>query len=102
MLGPCLAPKLIKIDPFCDNSFWPSWATRVYKIAQPYPSGLIGFAGGHMGLRKTTDRNRQIFASFKAGQTVESLGEQYGLSAPRVRALLTDEKHKHEVSPECF
>ena len=55
-----------------------------------------------MGIRKTTDRNREIFASFKAGQTVESLGEQYGLSTTRVRALLIDEKHKHEVSPEYF
>ena len=55
-----------------------------------------------MGIRKTTDRNREMFASFKAGQTVESLGEQYGLSATRVRALLIDEKHKHEVSPEYF
>ena len=63
---------------------------------------MIRFPGGRMGLRKTTDRNREIFASFKAGQTVESLGEQYGLSVMRVRALLTDEKHKHEVSPECF
>ena len=55
-----------------------------------------------MGLRRTTGRNREIFASFKAGKTVESLGEQYGLSAARVRALLIDEKHRHEVSPEYF
>jgi len=55
-----------------------------------------------MSLRRTTDRNREMFARFKAGQTVESLGEQYDLSVARVRALLTDEKHRHEVSPECF
>jgi len=55
-----------------------------------------------MSLRKTTDRNREIFASFKAGQTIESLGEQYGLSIVRVRALLIEEKHRYEVSPECF
>jgi Mor family transcriptional regulator len=55
-----------------------------------------------MGLTRTADRNREIFASFNAGQTVESLAEQHGLSAARVRALLIDEKHRHEVSPEGF
>ena len=55
-----------------------------------------------MGIRKTTDRNREIFASFKAGQTVESLGAQYQLSAARIRAVLIDEKHRHEVSVEGF
>jgi len=55
-----------------------------------------------MSLRRTTDRNREMFARFKAGQTVESLGEQYDLSVARVRAVLIDEKHKHEVSVEGF
>ena len=73
----------------------------MYKTAQPLPLALM-YLLGRMGIRKTTDRNREIFASFKAGQTVESLGEQYGLSPTRVRALLIDEKHKHEVSPEYF
>jgi Mor family transcriptional regulator len=52
--------------------------------------------------KKTKHRNREIFAAFQAGQTLASLGEQYGLSVVRIRALLTEEKHRHEVSPEYF
>jgi Mor family transcriptional regulator len=52
--------------------------------------------------RKTTDRNREIFSRSKAGITVERLAEQYGLTIQRVRALLIDERHKHNVSPEHF
>ena len=52
--------------------------------------------------KKTKYRNREIFAGFTAGETLESLGEQYGLSVVRVRAVVIDEKHRHEVSPECF
>lgn len=75
----------------------------MYKIAQPLQFRLDTLSGeGRMGLGRTIDGNRKMFASFKDGQTVESLGEQYGLSAARVRVLLTNEKHKHEVSPEGF
>jgi Mor family transcriptional regulator len=52
--------------------------------------------------RKTTDRNREIFFRFKAGATVERLAEQYGLTIQRIRALLIDERHRHDVSPEHF
>jgi hypothetical protein len=48
------------------------------------------------------DRNREIFSMFKAGITVEKLAEQHGLTTERVRALLTAERHKHNVSPEHF
>jgi hypothetical protein len=43
-----------------------------------------------------------MFARFKAGQSVESLAEQFGLSADRVRAILMDEKNRFIVSPEPF
>lgn len=52
--------------------------------------------------RKTMDRNREIFSRFGAGTTVESLAEQYGLTVQRIRALLIDEKHRHNLSPEYF
>ncbi len=52
--------------------------------------------------RKTMNRNREIFLKFKAGITVERLAEQHGLTIQRVRVLLTDERHKHSVSPEHF
>jgi Mor family transcriptional regulator len=53
-------------------------------------------------LLKTKDRNREIFAKFKAGQTAESLGEEYGLSIQRIRAVLSDERLRRDLSPEYF
>jgi len=52
--------------------------------------------------KKTKERNREIFAGFKAGQTAESLGEHYCLSVERIRAILIDERHRHDLSPEYF
>jgi len=52
--------------------------------------------------RKTTDRNREMFSRFKAGMTVESLAAQYGLTVQRIRALLIDERHRRNLSPEHF
>jgi len=49
-----------------------------------------------------SDRNRQIFAAFEAGQSLEQLGEYHCLSPSRVRAILMDEKHRRTVSPEPF
>ena len=55
-----------------------------------------------MDLRRTVSRNREIFARFKAGQTVEGLSLQFSLSVGRVRAVLMDEKNRRTVSPEPF
>ena len=49
-----------------------------------------------------SDRNRQIFAAFEAGRSLEQLGEEHSLTHMRVRAVLTDEKHKRIISPEPF
>jgi Mor family transcriptional regulator len=49
-----------------------------------------------------SDRNRNIFAAFEEGQSLEQLGEAYCLTGARVRAVLTAEKHKRKVSPEPF
>ena len=49
-----------------------------------------------------SDRNRGIFAAFEAGQSPEQLGECHGLTPGRVRAVLTDEKHRRTVSPDPF
>ena len=51
---------------------------------------------------KTTSRNREIFSRFKAGMTVDGLAAQYGLTVQRIRALLIDEKHRRDLSPEHF
>jgi len=53
-------------------------------------------------MRKTGMRNREIFAKFQAGQSVESLAEQNGLSVMRVRAVLVDEANRRSFSPEPF
>jgi Mor family transcriptional regulator len=49
-----------------------------------------------------SDRNRQIFAAFEAGQSLEQLSEHHCLSPGRVHAVLMAEKHKRTVSPEPF
>lgn len=55
-----------------------------------------------MDRRRTLARNREIFAAFQAGQSVEGLAEQHDLSVERVRALLTDEKNRLRFSSEPF
>jgi Mor family transcriptional regulator len=55
-----------------------------------------------MHSRKTMNRNREMFSRFKAGMTVDGLAAQYGLTVQRIRALLIDEKHRRDLSPEHF
>jgi hypothetical protein len=49
-----------------------------------------------------SDRNRDMFTAFEAGQSLEQLGDAHCLTPTRVRAVLTAEKHKRTVSPEPF
>jgi Mor family transcriptional regulator len=49
-----------------------------------------------------SDRNRQIFAAYEAGQTMQQLGDEHALTFQRIRAVLTDEKHKRIVSLKPF
>lgn len=51
---------------------------------------------------RKSDRNRRIYDAFAQGRTMEQLGEEYALSCQRVRALLTDERHRRIVSLEPF
>jgi Mor family transcriptional regulator len=55
-----------------------------------------------MDFRRTGTRNREIFARFQAGQSVESLAQQHGLSVDRVRSILVDESNRRTFSPEPF
>ena len=50
----------------------------------------------------TLDRNREIFAAFENGLSVEQLAEAYDLTCGRVRAVLISERHKRTVSLEPF
>jgi hypothetical protein len=43
-----------------------------------------------------------MFAAFEAGHSLEQLGGDHALTCQRVRAVLTDEKHKRIVSLEPF
>ena len=50
----------------------------------------------------TTERNREIFASFQAGKFVTELAEIYDLAPTTVGALIRIERHKLEVSVDDF
>ena len=50
----------------------------------------------------TTERNREIFASFQAGKSVGELAEIYALAPTTVGALIRIEGHKLEVSIDDF
>ena len=49
-----------------------------------------------------TDRNRRMLADFEAGHSLERLGADHALTSSRVLAVLTDEKHRRQVSPDPF
>ena len=49
-----------------------------------------------------TDRNLRIMADFEAGQSLEQLSADRGLTILRIQAVLTDEKHRRCVSPDRF
>ena len=49
-----------------------------------------------------SDRNRLMFAAFQTGRTMEEIAKDHTLTQMRVRAVLTDEKHKRVVSLEPF
>ena len=73
------------------------------------PTRAARFAGAFLArlshrieMAPKSDRNRQIFAAFEAGQSLEQLSEHHGLSPGRVYAVLTDEKHRRKVSPKPF
>jgi hypothetical protein len=71
-------------------------------LAPPDPQspGFFLFTGSDMAPK--SDRNRLMFAAFEAGRSVEQLGEDHALTHTRVRAVLTDEKHRRIISPEPF
>jgi Mor family transcriptional regulator len=49
-----------------------------------------------------TERNREIFASFRAGKTVSQLAESYRLAPTTVAAVISIERHKLEVCVDEF
>jgi hypothetical protein len=53
-----------------------------------------------MVLRKTAERNREIFAAFQSGAPLDQLAQDYALNRKSICAILTAERHKRAVSPE--
>jgi Mor family transcriptional regulator len=53
-------------------------------------------------MSRKSDRNRMMFAAFTAGRSMEQLGKEHALTFERVRAVLTDEKHRRIVSLDPF
>ena len=53
-------------------------------------------------MSRKSDRNRMMFAAFAEGRSMEQLGEDHALTFERVRAVLTDEKHRRIVSLDPF
>lgn len=47
-----------------------------------------------MFIAKTAVRNREIFAAYRKGESVEDLAERYGLSIPTVHEVIRIEKHR--------
>jgi Mor family transcriptional regulator len=50
----------------------------------------------------TSARNRALIATYEAGQGIERLVQNYGISAKRVRAIIADEQNRRRVSREPF
>lgn len=55
-----------------------------------------------MIIQKTAVRNREIFAAYQHGESIEKLAEQYGLSAVTVHQIIRIERHKVAVSVDAF
>lgn len=53
-----------------------------------------------MALPNNGERDRAIFAAYEAGAAIETLANRYSMTVERVRAVLTCQRHKREVSPE--
>jgi Mor family transcriptional regulator len=53
-----------------------------------------------MLLRKNGKRNREMFAAFEDGATIDQLAEDYRLLPNSVAAILNTERHRRAVSPE--
>jgi len=55
-----------------------------------------------MGRRVTEERNREILAAIEAGETRDQLCQCHGLSLPRLREILMDERCRRRFSAAPF
>jgi hypothetical protein len=53
-----------------------------------------------VGIPRKAARDREIFAAFLKGASIEALSAEYYLTPIRVDAILRAERHKIAVSPE--
>jgi Mor family transcriptional regulator len=52
--------------------------------------------------RKTTERDREIFAAHKSGQSLPTLAARFGLAVTTLMNIVRAERLKHDVSVEGF
>ena len=53
-------------------------------------------------IHKTAERNREIFAAYQKGNSLDDLAKQYERSPATVQQIILSEKHKQAVSVEPF
>jgi len=53
-------------------------------------------------IQKTATRNREIFAAYQTGETIERLTMRYGISGQTVSRIIGIERHKIDVSVDDF
>ena len=53
-------------------------------------------------IQKTSMRNREIFAAYQTGESIEHLTKRYGISGQTVSRIIGIERHKIDVSVDDF
>jgi hypothetical protein len=52
--------------------------------------------------QKTAMRNREIFAAYQGGETMEGLAKRYGISVITIGQLIRSERHKIAFSVDGY
>jgi Mor family transcriptional regulator len=55
-----------------------------------------------VAIEKTAMRNREMFAAYQTGESIQDLAMQYGISGHTVRQIIMIERHKIAVSVGDF
>lgn len=63
------------------------------------------FLGAQRGLRmpqRKFERDYGMLVAFEAGRTLEQLAEDYAVTAERVHAIVTAERHRRTYTPDAL
>jgi hypothetical protein len=72
------------------------------QISLRCPTAGLAFGRGALMKRKTAERDREIFAGYKAGRTPEQLAQTFGLAIGTVTGIIGSERHRREVCIDEF